>query len=254
MLARALAASVGRRMTRSKPRSTCSPGTSSAPTCGGPRKAGSTSSPGPSSQTWCWWTRSTGRPRRPSPGSSSRWRSGRSPSMGTARHHPTVHGHRHAEPDSRPRRHLRIPAGVARPFPGPCLARLSVPLGGDAPAPGRAPPGRDRRDARGPAVCAGRRRCPCTPSEHLLRYVVDLLSYTREHERIAVGASPRAGVRLLERGTRGGPPSWDETTSFLTTSRRSPRPCSPTGCRPPGRMPTPVRRSSRRHCARFRPQ
>jgi MoxR-like ATPase len=34
-------------------------------------------------------------------------------------------------------------------------------------------------------------------SEQLLRYVVELLSYTREHERIAVGASPRAGVRLL---------------------------------------------------------
>ena len=98
------------------------------------------------------------------------------------------------------------------------------------------------------------RRCPCTLSEHLLRYVVDLLSYTREHERIAVGASPRAGVRLLERGARGGRPWWDETTSFLTTSRRWPRPCSPTGCRPPGRMRTRGRRSSRRHCARFRPQ
>jgi MoxR-like ATPase len=34
-------------------------------------------------------------------------------------------------------------------------------------------------------------------SDQLLRYVVELLSYTREHERIAVGASPRAGVKLL---------------------------------------------------------
>ena len=34
-------------------------------------------------------------------------------------------------------------------------------------------------------------------SERLLRYVVDLLSYTREHGRINVGASPRAGVALL---------------------------------------------------------
>jgi MoxR-like ATPase len=39
-------------------------------------------------------------------------------------------------------------------------------------------------------------------SERLLRYVVDLLSYTRQHERIAVGASPRAGVKLL-RAARG---------------------------------------------------
>jgi MoxR-like ATPase len=34
-------------------------------------------------------------------------------------------------------------------------------------------------------------------SERLVRYIVDLLAYTRQHPRIAVGASPRAGVRLL---------------------------------------------------------
>jgi MoxR-like ATPase len=39
-------------------------------------------------------------------------------------------------------------------------------------------------------------------SERLLHYVVDLLTFTRQHERIAVGASPRAGVKLL-RAARG---------------------------------------------------
>jgi MoxR-like ATPase len=34
-------------------------------------------------------------------------------------------------------------------------------------------------------------------SERLLRYLVQLLNYTRKHRRIAVGASPRAGVVLL---------------------------------------------------------
>jgi MoxR-like ATPase len=34
-------------------------------------------------------------------------------------------------------------------------------------------------------------------SDRLLRYVVDLLAFTRQHAGIAVGASPRAGVALL---------------------------------------------------------
>ena len=53
-----------------------------------------------------------------------------------AAHLPTVHGHRHAEPDRGPRRHLRTAAGVARPFSGPRVARLPVTPGGDAAAPG----------------------------------------------------------------------------------------------------------------------
>jgi ATPase family associated with various cellular activities (AAA) len=54
----------------------------------------------------------------------------------TAAHLPTVHGHRHAEPDGGSRRHLRTAAGVARPFPGPRVAGLPVTPGGDAAAPG----------------------------------------------------------------------------------------------------------------------
>jgi MoxR-like ATPase len=46
-------------------------------------------------------------------------------------------------------------------------------------------------------LCAQTTVASVHASERLLHYVVDLLAFTREHERIAVGASPRAGVKLL---------------------------------------------------------
>ena len=109
--------------------------------------------------------------------------------------------HRDAEPD-RVRGHVPAARGAARPLHDAALARLSAARRGGA-------------DARG-ADDASRRSSRCEPvasaadvlaaiaearaifvEESLNRYVVAVLRHTRTTARLALGASPRAGIALL---------------------------------------------------------
>ena len=112
-----------------------------------------------------------------------------------------VHRARDPEPD-RVRGHVSAARGPARPLLDAALARLPAARrrGADAERAddGAAARRRWRRSRRWPrSWLRSTRRASLFVEESLNRYVVALLRHTRSSSRLALGASPRAGIALL---------------------------------------------------------